>query len=80
MHKFVLKYNFVQRKGVEMFDTKHYVNVGTILRMMGWSHKSIAQYLGTSESWCRHNLAGVHADHEFMTEVADEVLRQHGLN
>lgn len=40
------------------------------LRKLGWSHKDIAEFMGYSETWCRHNLSEYQKEKEIMYQAA----------
>ena len=61
-----------------MFEVKHNLKTATFLRKLGYSHKQIAQHLGCSESWCRHNLAGVQEDKKLMKECMEGLIYKYG--
>lgn len=61
-----------------MFEVKHNLKTATFLRKLGYSHKQIARHLNCSESWCRHNLAGVQEDKELMKECMEGLIYKYG--
>lgn len=52
------------------------LKVAQELRSIGWSHSDIAEYLGCSPDWCRHNVADVEKDYNKMVALADLWLDQ----